>query len=102
MCFISKKKLAKLQSSVDELTHIVKTNELTRLREESKKLKEIQALLSKVRFKVKDVKTIETDELGRVDVRITYQLPTVTLKIDDEGKPLKDDFFLLCQYVRHG
>ena len=88
-----KKKFEELQQSVQELTNIVKTQELVRLREESKELKEIKEYLSHVQFKLKDVKAFEGEELGKINIRITYQLPVVTLTLDSEGNPNKDDFF---------
>lgn len=93
MGFISNKKLAELQKSVDELSQIVKTRELERLRAESQKLKEIEELLSNVKFKVREVKAFEGEEVGKTCIRIVYQLPTIILQMDDTGTVNKNDFF---------
>lgn len=93
MCFISKKKFTQLQKDVAELIKVIKTQELEKLRVESKELKEIKELISHVQFKIKDIKAFEGDEIGKTNIRIIYQLPTVVLTLDENGNPNKNDFF---------
>ena len=96
MCFGFKKKIAKLQASVDELTKIIKTRELVKLRRDSKELGELKELISHIKFKVKEVRAFEGEGISDSDkdvVRIIYQLPVIGLTIDDEGNPEKNDFF---------
>lgn len=95
MCFLSKKtkkRLDEIQTSVDELTKIVKTQELERLRKESEELKNIKKLLSNIRLHVKKVEEVQDGDIQR-KVKIVYELPIVILKYDDNGKLIKNNFF---------
>ena len=83
MCFKLNKKIKELQSSVNELTNIVKSQELIELRKQSEELKKIQKNISQVHLKVKDVKMFDGEELGQYVIRITYEQPVVKIKIDD-------------------
>lgn len=74
-----------LTEKVKELTEIVVTDELRFLKEEKKNFDEQTALLSDVKFRVKSVKV--TDEQD--SIVITYQLPVVTLKLDEQGNPIE-------------
>ena len=85
----TKKQIEELNKKVDNLTKIIETNELNRLRAESAELKEIKALLSNVAFKVKNVQYFKQDNT----VQIRYELPVINLKIDEKGLPEKNNFF---------
>lgn len=95
MCFLSKKtkkRLDEIQTSVNELTKIVKTQELERLRKESEELKNIKKLLSNIRLHVKKVEEVQDGDIQR-KVKIVYELPIIILKYDDNGKLIKNNFF---------
>ena len=84
---ITKKELQKqvsdLTEKVDELTKMVVTDEFRFLKEEKKKFDEQTALISDVKFRVKSAKYLEDTN----EIAITYQLPVITLKLDEEGNP---------------
>lgn len=84
MCFISRKRLNKLQASIDDL----KSVEINRLRDESAELKELKELLENVRLGVKKVQAFEDGS-----VKIIYNIPSVVIKKDADGNWEKNDFF---------
>lgn len=81
------KKIKKLQKTVDELTEIIKTNELNRLREDSKELKNVLSLLSNVNIKLKSVKQIDEDY--GTTVKVTYEIPSVIIILTKKMFQLK-------------
>lgn len=97
MPFISKKQLkediAHLNEQLEELKKIVITDELKSLRQ-SKEEYDIQTqLLSNVKFKVKEARIVQNEETDAVAVRIIYELPSVTIPLDDTGKAEKNPMF---------
>ena len=74
-----------LTEKVNELTEIVITDELRFLKEEKKHFDEQTALLSDVKFRVKSVKVMEEDN----SIVVVYQLPVITLKLDEQGNPIE-------------
>ena len=94
--FITKKQkdkytdeIAKLRHEIADLTNIVKTQELIRLRAENAKLREKEQLIGKIRIKLKSVAYLDLE--GKILVK--YEIPPVTVPVDEEGNVLKNDFF---------
>lgn len=87
---ITKKQLQKqvddLTSEVKELSKIVVTDELRMLREKEKLYEEQTKLLSNVKFRVKSAKVVD-DGSGAPNVVIIYQLPIITIPLDEKGDP---------------
>lgn len=87
---ISKKQLQKqvddLTSEVRELSKIVVTDELRTLREKEKLYEEQTKLLSNVKFRVKSAKVVD-DGSGAPNVVVIYQLPIITIPLDEKGDP---------------
>lgn len=87
---ISKKQLQKqvddLTSEVKELSKIVVTDELRTLREKEKLYEEQTKLLSNVKFRVKSAKVVD-DGSGAPNVVVIYQLPIITIPLDEKGDP---------------
>lgn len=84
---VTKKQILK---EVQELSNLIKSNTFNQLKEDSEELKRIKELLSHIRFKVKDIKYYKDDDA----VKITYELPKIVLKLDENGKVAnKNDFF---------
>lgn len=80
-----KKELDSLSEEVKDLSKLVKTKEVERLREAKKLYDEQTKLLGDVRFRVKSAKTVD-DERGKRLV-IVYQLPIVSVSLDENGEP---------------
>lgn len=99
MCFIKRKELKKIQSDIAELTNIVKTQELVKLRKANDDFKLQTELLKDIKFKVKSVKTVVDDRTGLSAVRIQYEIPDVFVELDEEGRPLKNKFFYASNYL---
>lgn len=87
---ITKRKMQKqideLTAEVKELSKIVVTDELTKLREKEKLYEEQTKLLSNVRFRVKSAKVVEGGG-GEPNVVVIYQLPMITIPLDENGNP---------------
>lgn len=93
---ISKKQLQKqvteLTNEVKEISKIVVTNELKTLREKEKLYKEQTELLSNVKFRVKNAKIVSSDD-GTKKLVVTYQLPVISIPLDESGKPSEKNLF---------
>lgn len=99
MCFIARKKLNKIENDVAELTKIVKTQELVRLRKANDDFKLQTELIKDIKFKVKSVKTIVNEYTGLPVIQIQYEIPVVNVEIDEEGNPIKNKFFYATNYL---
>ena len=87
---ITKKKMQKrideLDAEVKELSRIVVTDELAKLREKEKLYEEQTKLLSNVKFRVKSAKVVDGGG-GAPNVVVIYQLPIITIPLDEKGDP---------------
>lgn len=99
MCFIPRKKLNKIETDLAELTKIVKTQELTRLRKIKDDYNVQSELLKDIRFKVKTIKSVVNENTGLPELRIAYEVPVVCLEFDEEGKPIKNNFFYASNFL---
>ena len=81
--------LAKLRHKIEELTQIVKTQELLRLRAENERLKEKEKLMKNVHMKVKSVSYIPEDNI----ILVKYDIAPARVPVNEEGQVQKNDFF---------
>ena len=81
--------IARLKHEIEDLKQIIKTQELIKLREENARLKEKEQLISKIKFRLKDVAFLAEEGI----VLVKYNIPNVKVLVSPEGKVLKNDFF---------
>lgn len=81
--------IARLKHEIEDLKEIVKTQELIKLRAENARLKEKEQLISKIKFKLRDVAFLDEERA----ILVKYQIPNVKVFVSPEGKVLKNDFF---------
>lgn len=94
MCFINKKlkkQIGDLQQNVEELTKIIKSQELVKLREDSKRLNNTDELLSNLHFKLKSVQLFDDPDTFSQNVRVSLEIPTIIVQIDRDGNVVKND-----------
>ena len=94
--FISKKEkekyeneIAALRHEVADLTNIVKTQELIKLRTENARLKEKEELIGKIRFRLKDVAYLKEEGF----ILVKYDVPFVKVPVNDNGEVQKNELF---------
>lgn len=80
-----------MQKELSDLKETVVTQELVRLREESKRFKEVQEDLRNVRLKIKTVHERENEDGHFFEV--TYAPIKLVMTIDDDGKISRNEFF---------
>ena len=85
--------LQELGQTVHDLKNIIVTDELKSLREDKKRFTEQTELISDVKFRVKSAKIVD-DDTGSQSLVIIYQLPMITIPLDEKGDPIeKNSFF---------
>ena len=85
--------LQELGQTVHDLKNIIVTDELKSLREDKKRFTEQTKLISDVKFRVKSAKIVD-DDTGSQSLVIIYQLPMITIPLDEKGDPIeKNSFF---------
>ena len=82
-------KMALLEHELEDLRQIIKTQELIKLRNENARLKEKEELISKIRFRLKDVAYLEEEGI----VLVKYDIPFAKVPVNENGEILKNDFF---------
>lgn len=94
--FISKKEkeryeneIAALRHQIEDLTNIVKTQELIKLRTENARLKEKEELIGKIRFRLKDVAYLKEEGF----ILVKYDVPFVKVPVNDDGEVQKNELF---------
>ena len=87
------KQLNSIEENVNKLVALLESNEVKELRKDSEELKKTKALLSHVKFKIKDVRIVDNPDTGKQNVVVTYELPRIVLELDEKGNPNKNDFF---------
>lgn len=94
MCFNKKlkKQIADLQTTVDQLNQTIVTQELQRLRVESNDLKGIREDLSHIHLNLKNARIL-ADDLGYYYLEVSYEVPTLKVLFDADGKPVRNNFF---------
>lgn len=99
MCFVPRKKLNQIEAQIQELTKIVKTQELERLRHIRDMYNNQSNLVKDVKFRVKSVRTVLSETTGLPCVQVKYELPIINIELDDKGEPIKNDFFYAVNYL---
>lgn len=89
-------KIAVLQHKVEELTEIIKTQELINLRQENAYYKDREKSLSHINFKLKDVAFLEEENC----ILVKYEPMFAKVFIGDNGKILPNDFFIAVNKLR--
>lgn len=85
--------LQELGQTVHDLKNIIVTDELRSLREDKKRFTEQTKLIGDVKFRVKSAKIVD-DDTGSQSLVIIYQLPMITIPLDEKGDPIeKNSFF---------
>ena len=84
-----KQEIANLRHEIAELSQIIKTQELLRLRDENARLKEREELLKHVHIQIKDVAYVEEEGF----ILVKYMVPNQKVYVDREGKIAKNDTF---------
>ena len=85
--------LQELGQTVHDLKNIIVTDELKSLREDKKRFTEQTKLINDVKFRVKSAKIVD-DDTGSQSLVIIYQLPMITIPLDEKGDPIeKNSFF---------
>lgn len=92
MCF--NKKIKKLQETVDELQKTIVTQELTKLRVESKDYAHVRENLANINLSLKGMKYIDDGTTNDPYIEIAYQPINVRLYIDNDGHISKNNFFI--------
>lgn len=89
-------KIAVLEHKIEELTDIIKTQELIKLRQENARYKEMEKHISNVHFKLKDVAYLSEEGC----ILVKYEPMFAKVFIGDDGKILKNDFFIAVNSLR--
>jgi uncharacterized membrane protein (DUF106 family) len=89
-------KIAVLQHKIEELTEIIKTQELIKLRQENAYYKDREKSLSHISFKLKDVAFLEEENC----ILVKYEPMFAKVFIGDNGKILPNDFFIAVNKLR--
>lgn len=89
-------KIAVLQHKIEELTEIIKTQELIKLRQENAYYKDREKSLSHINLKLKDVAFLEEENC----ILVKYEPMFAKVFIGDNGKILPNDFFIAVNKLR--
>jgi len=84
------KRVDDLNTDVKKLTDLIITDRVKRLEETERLYNEQTALLSNVRLRVKSARIVKGDD-GVSRLVVTYQLPVVSVALDESGKPSEKD-----------
>lgn len=94
--FISRKEkekyeneIAALRHEIADLTNIVKTQELIKLRTENARLKEKEQLIDKIKFRLKDVAFLREEGI----ILVKYDVPFVKVPVNEDGEVQKNEMF---------
>lgn len=98
MCWFKFKKKKKpievLTEKVDELTKLIKTQELERLRNKSLRFDNFLEQSSHVAIKVKNARVFQDANTGEDFVRIDYEVEPVNIHLDENGDIIKNERFI--------
>ena len=83
--------LEQMQKELSDLKQTVVTQELVRLREESKRFNDVKEDLKNVHFRIKTAREIENEDGHFFEV--TYAPIKIVMNIDDDGKISRNEFF---------
>lgn len=85
-------KIKHLEDELNSLKRTVVTKELEVLRENKKRLDEIESNLKNIRITVKTASYVENQN-GQKYVKIIYEVPTQYVAIKDDGRPVRNEMF---------
>ena len=101
--FFTKKKEQKyleqisiLEHKVEDLTQIVKTQELIRLRAENARLLEKEQSISKIHIKLRDVAYVEEENA----IYVKYEPFSLKIMFNDKGGIIKNEMFCAINELR--
>jgi len=87
------KQLLAIEEKINHLVELVESEEYKKLKKDSEELAKTKSLLAHVKFKIKETRVVEDQETGEMSIIVTYELPRIVLKLDENGNPSKDEFF---------
>ena len=87
-----KKQIEFMQFTIDELKKTIETQELQRLRLVEQQSKIDRDALAHIHIKLKDIKEVLCED-GFSRLEVKYEVPTVYLDLDGNGKPLRNEMF---------
>ena len=87
-----KKQIEFMQFTIDELKKTIETQELQRLRAMQKEYNQEKEALKNVRIKLKDIKEVLCED-GYSRIEVKYEVPTIYLNLDGDGKVLRNETF---------
>lgn len=87
-----KKQITFLQYTVEELKKTIETQELQRLRIANQQYSKEKEALSHIHIKLKDIKEVLCED-GFSRIEVKYEVPTLYLDLDGNGKPLRNEMF---------
>jgi len=87
-----KKQIEFMQFTIDELKKTIETQELQRLRTMQKEYNQEKEALKNVRIKLKDIREVLCED-GYSRIEVKYEVPTIYLNLDGDGKVLRNETF---------
>jgi hypothetical protein len=87
-----KKQIEFLTFTVEELKKTIETQELQALRFTKENYTKEREALSHIHIKLKDIKEVLCED-GFSRIEVKYEIPTIYLNLDGNGKPLRNEMF---------
>lgn len=87
-----KKKIEFMQFTIDSLKETIETQELQRLRIANQNYTKERESLANIHIKLKDIKEVLCED-GFSRLEVKYEVPTIYLDLDGNGKPLRNEMF---------
>ena len=87
-----KKQIEFMQFTIDSLKETIETQELQRLRIANQNYTKERESLAHIRIKLKDIKEVLCED-GFSRLEVKYEVPTIYLDLDGNGKPLRNEMF---------
>ena len=87
-----KKQIEFLTFTVEELKKTIETQELAKLRNVAKQYEVLQDALKHIHIKIKDIKEVLCED-GFSRIEVKYEVPTLYLNLDGNGKVLRNEMF---------
>ncbi len=87
-----KKQISFMQYTIDELKQTIETQELQRLRLVQQDYTKEREALAHIHIKLKDIKEVLCED-GFSRIEVKYEVPTIYLDLDGDGKVLRNEAF---------
>ena len=81
-----------MQFTIDSLKETIETQELQRLRIANQNYTKERESLANIHIKLKDIKEVLCED-GFSRLEVKYEVPTIYLDLDGNGKPLRNEMF---------